>query len=54
MIGGVGGPGSATGVVGAAGWVGCGVEGSGVATGLDGPVVASEGGQGCGVGVGNG
>ena len=40
VVGGVGGSGSATGVVGAAG--------------LDGPVVASEGGRGCGVGVGNG
>ena len=54
MIGGVGGSGSATGVVGAAGWVVGGVGGSGAATGLDGPVVASEGVQGCGVGVGNG
>ena len=56
MIGGVGGSGSATGVVGAAGWVVGRVGGSGAATGLDRPVVyvASEGVQGCGVGVGNG
>ena len=40
VVGGVGGSGSATGIVGAAG--------------LDGPVVASEGGRGCGVDVGNG
>ena len=54
MIGEVGGSGSATGVVGVAGWVVGGVGGSGAATGLDGPVVASEGRQGCGVGVCNG
>ena len=40
VVGRVGGAGSATGIVGAAG--------------LDGPVVASEGGRGCGVDVGNG
>ncbi len=53
--------GAGAGVVGVlAGWVVGGVGGSGSATGMVGaagfewPGVASEGGQGCGVGVGNG
>ena len=43
MVGGVGGSGSAGCVVG-------GIGRLGEATGLNGPVVASEGGRGCGVG----
>ena len=54
VIGAVGESGSAMGVVGAAGWVVGEVGGLGAAVGVDRPVVASEGRQGCGVGVCNG